>query len=69
MNPPILPDIEIFLHSISIPTKRNDLPPNLHTNIYKTAIYKKSSTEVYIHKLYYGNVGELCASSANSKRT
>ena len=25
------PDIEIFLHSISIPTKPNDLPPNLHT--------------------------------------
>ena len=27
MNPPISPDIEIFLHSISIPTKPNDLPP------------------------------------------
>ena len=30
MNPQISPDIEIFLHSISIPTKPNDLPPSLN---------------------------------------
>ena len=30
INPPILPDIEIFLHSISISTQPNDLPTTVN---------------------------------------